>query len=910
MEDSRGVKWLASDGGLIRIIGKDIKVLTVKEGLQETVVLGVFEGFNNEIWYCTIGGYIGYLRNDSLFKIPVINQKLQALMTQKSSVTHLGFDQNKTFVALNYHKLIEIDGKADCIKTQLLADTMNAHFIIYPKGQAILHWPKSAQLINTTTIEISDAGMPSYNFKLQDKGLFSPRLLKKKDQDYFFSLGTKVFQFNQYNIKSFEFKTQIIALTLLEDGKVLVGCVNEGMYILDGSKVFHLPNFKYSVSSLFLDSENTIWISTLEDGLYCVKHINTHVNFQTPNVIKAFTSNPYQLEYILDYHYVMSANNDTLCKLQDFQKTGRIYDKTDAIIKNSKKQVVSMLAVDMPVWDGSSNIVPQLAYKFYPISNQYFFKLNVNKFHLLNANLEVLDSINIRDKPVMVIFPDTNTVLVAYYGGLYKAVFHNGKFKVHGNIYTKRVVCMDTIGQNFIIGTADNGIKIIDRNGKVIRELPQFPMRVEQITHYQNYLITHSKKNLYLYNLLDNSMKIFNQNNLIPFSNINFLKVLKDTVWLANNRSVIAIPILDLVHYQPKLKITCQYDLKARGEYQFKMTKGSDQHLKINIQNYSTKAFSSSLYFITILHNNKVYRVDSTERLEYEAILPHGQYKIMVQAIDKLSGCRSNSVVLKFNIPKSFYETWWFIFLTVLLAIALVYIIFKWRINRVRRIEKEKRDILSKVILLEAESLQSQMNPHFIFNAINSIQEFILRSDTIKAQSYLADFAKLIRLVLNHNRLKKVTLADEISLLELYVKLESLRLKSTIKLEIQPKNNIDVDQVLLPAMLLQPIIENAIWHGLKQSNNEKEIVIKFEWLQDKLHICILDNGIGILDKQKIYQSHALNIIKKRLTILNDKDEGTFSIQNRTDTTGVEVNLVLPMLEKTKDYGSEQYRIEK
>ncbi len=909
VEDSRGVKWLASDGGLIKIIGKDIKVLTVKDGLQETVVLGVFEGFNDEIWYCTMGGYIGYFRNDSLFSLPRSNQQLQALMKQKLAVTHFGFDQNKTFLTLNHRELVEIDSKSDRIKAQLLVDSFNAQFIIYPKGQAILFYPNSAQLINTANIKISDAGKPTYSLKLQEEGLFTPRLLTKREQNYFFSIGTKLFRFKDNVIKSFELNAQIIALTTLVDGKVFVGCL-DGIRLIIGDNVFHMPDFKYSVSSLFFDSENTLWISTLEDGLYFVKDTKTKLNFQTKNVIRAFTSNPKQLEYVLDYHHVLSATNDTVYKLYSYKMSQRIYDKTDVLINNRNRQVVSMLAYDMPEWDGKTDLVPQLAYKFYPITTRTFLNLSVNKLTLLNADLKKVDSINLRDKPVSALFPDTNTALVAYYGGLYKAVFHNGKFQKHGDIYDKRVVCMDTIGQYFIIGTADYGVKMMDVNGKLIRNLPQFPMRVEQIKHYQNYIIAHSKKNLYLFNLLNNTIKIFNQNNLIPFSNINFLKVLKDTVWLANNRSVIAMPIEDLIQYQPKLKINCQFDLKTFSVYNFQITKGSDQYLKIDIQNYSTKAFSSSQYFITTIRNNEFYKIDSTERLTFETILPHGQYNIMVQAIDKSTRSKSNSVVLNFNIPKVFYETWWFIALVILFNVMFIYLVIKWRISNVRRIEKEKRDILSKVTLLEAESLQSQMNPHFIFNAINSIQEFILRNDIIKAQSYLADFAKLIRLVLNHNRLKKVTLADEVSLLELYVKLESLRLKSSIRLKIQPKKNIDLNEILLPAMLLQPIIENAIWHGLKQSTKEKEIVIKFELQLDKLHICILDNGIGIQNMQKIYQSHALNIIKKRLEILNAKAEGVFSIKNREDATGVEVNLILPLIEKIKEHGSEQYRIEK
>lgn len=218
-------------------------------------------------------------------------------------------------------------------------------------------------------------------------------------------------------------------------------------------------------------------------------------------------------------------------------------------------------------------------------------------------------------------------------------------------------------------------------------------------------------------------------------------------------------------------------------------------------------------------------------------------------------------------------------------------------IRRIKKRELQKRNLVLKMADLEAKALQGQMNPHFIFNAVNSVQDFILSRRTDEAHMFLSTFAKLIRMVLEHNRKKNVSIDEEISLIRLYVSIEEHRLNDKISLQIDFENEIDTDNILIPSMLLQPLIENAIWHGLKKNTGEKIIAIRFTANNDLLHISIRDNGQGLHDAQRMHQSVGLDIVKERIRLSFQKDPTFefFSLQNRADGPGVAVQIILPLL---------------
>lgn len=206
--------------------------------------------------------------------------------------------------------------------------------------------------------------------------------------------------------------------------------------------------------------------------------------------------------------------------------------------------------------------------------------------------------------------------------------------------------------------------------------------------------------------------------------------------------------------------------------------------------------------------------------------------------------------------------------------------------------------------LLALKSLRSQMNPHFIFNALNSVNSFIATNDERTANKYLSDFSHLMRSVLENSEEDFIPLKKEIELLDLYTKLEHFRFQDKFDYSIKVDESIDVDEFQIPPMLLQPYIENAVWHGLRYKTEKGHLNIEIlPKSKDEIAIVITDDGIGRerskalkTANQKKQNSKGMNNIKKRVAILNEmyKDKVDVTIEDFQDLTDVGTKVVVTL----------------
>ena len=205
--------------------------------------------------------------------------------------------------------------------------------------------------------------------------------------------------------------------------------------------------------------------------------------------------------------------------------------------------------------------------------------------------------------------------------------------------------------------------------------------------------------------------------------------------------------------------------------------------------------------------------------------------------------------------------------------------------------------------MLALKSLRTQMNPHFIFNALNSVNSFIAMSDERAANKYLSEFSQLMRSVLENSEEDFIPLSKEIELLELYVKLEHFRFKDKFEYSVTVDETLQLSEFVIPPMLLQPYVENAVWHGLRYKEEKGQLDIKFTQVDSEtVTISISDNGIGRkkskllkTENQKKQKSQGMGNIQKRITILNDmyKDKVDVRVQNMFDNEeGTQVLLTL------------------
>ncbi|MEM7102538.1 MAG: tetratricopeptide repeat protein [Bacteroidota bacterium] len=195
--------------------------------------------------------------------------------------------------------------------------------------------------------------------------------------------------------------------------------------------------------------------------------------------------------------------------------------------------------------------------------------------------------------------------------------------------------------------------------------------------------------------------------------------------------------------------------------------------------------------------------------------------------------------------------------------------------------EKQESEFNEKISRLKMQALQAQMNPHFIFNSMNAIQQFITTNDSESAMLYLSSFARLIRLIFEYSQRTSISLSDEIEFLKLYLKLENLRFKNKIEVNLSLSSEIDKENTKVPPLLVQPLIENAFKHGLMHKASGGKLEITFYQKGEMLVCSVEDNGVGRTQASKLgswrpkeYRSSGLKIINERLELLNGVENDT------------------------------------
>ncbi len=285
--------------------------------------------------------------------------------------------------------------------------------------------------------------------------------------------------------------------------------------------------------------------------------------------------------------------------------------------------------------------------------------------------------------------------------------------------------------------------------------------------------------------------------------------------------------------------------------------------------------------------------------------LPFGEYTFLLKASNKDGVWTSDPVSFSFEITPPFYLTTWFIIGCVILFIILIIVIYRWR--RSVAAEKERTQQLeyqSRLLSLEQQTLNASMNRHFIFNALNSIQYYINRQDRLAANSYLSSFAKLIRKNLDSSQSNNVLLSEELERLKLYLKLENMRFTDKFEYDLNIGEDVHPETLEIPAMLLQPYVENSIWHGILPKKEPGKIKIDVSRQNnDELLFVIEDNGIGIEQSKKMkgvsssdHISQGMNITKNRLDLIRKMKKqnvfvnGPYELKEGGDVLGTRVEI--------------------
>jgi len=323
---------------------------------------------------------------------------------------------------------------------------------------------------------------------------------------------------------------------------------------------------------------------------------------------------------------------------------------------------------------------------------------------------------------------------------------------------------------------------------------------------------------------------------------------------------------------------------------------------------YGNPEENQHLFMLAGLDN--IWHKAGEEKTAYYYNVPPGHYVFRIKAANSDGVWAEKAIMVVIDPP--WWRSWWAYLLFALLSGTLIYAFILYRVNKIR---VQHEIILQKhrAAELETQALRAQMNPHFIFNCLNAINGFILVNDSEVAADYLTKFSRLIRMVLNNSQHKLISLDEELETLGLYLHMESLRFKDNFSYKVNCDDTIDASSIFIPPMLLQPFIENAIWHGLVHKDGNGELLIDLRFEENILYCTITDNGVGrkkaALLKSKSSEknkSMGLKITRDRMALMSRDLNGQcfFEINDLEDEWGNATGTSVSLKIKTRDTPTE------
>ncbi len=396
------------------------------------------------------------------------------------------------------------------------------------------------------------------------------------------------------------------------------------------------------------------------------------------------------------------------------------------------------------------------------------------------------------------------------------------------------------------VATRNSGI-LVFKGDKLVRQITEeeglLSNNIIHLREERGWIYFSTSKGIQRYHHQTGTFQVLNQANGLNANNIIDFEVTKNHIWVItpgglqrisktvfNSREVVPVLIWDDVFANDSLPV-----------------RGQDPHLAFNENKLYFEFHANAFHHRgTLEYQYKLSGVqESWQPLEFAqhsavfSALSPGTYTFMARAKNE-SGVFSNEISQTFTIDPPYWETWWFYLICTLVVILIFILLFRLRL----RIVKKRLIIERELKVSEIKAIKAQMNPHFVFNALNSLQDLVMQEDIRATNIYLTRFAELMRGTLELSGQQFIPLEKELEMLELYLQLEKLRFGDEFRYTIDLNLKKTPSEYLIPAMLLQPYVENAVKHGLLHKENDKQLSISFNDTNEGFKCEITDNGIG------------------------------------------------------------------
>ncbi|MBL7700915.1 MAG: histidine kinase [Ferruginibacter sp.] len=898
---------MGHDKGLSRYDGNSFTHYTAASQ-QGKSISNIME-YNGSVWCQDFSGNFYYTHNDSLVK----ETNFKSIGTYSPA----GIINNRLLAVVNYDSIRVYDATtrkqaAFVLNGGRMPGVLhNGSQLYFITGNRLLLFNGSS----ITAVNSFTGAMPNLFF-----------LTQIKNSIYGFTSSSYPYIY-RINGSSFQ------PVTVLKPGLVIhdVTIIDEEIWVSTSSGAYcfdasfnplyngHCFFAEHSLSKVMKDKENNYWFGTLNKGVLVVPDINTKIYRYGNENITALSRYKNTSEILAgtssNLIFSFNSNTEKINTLVSNEIKGEVfslyYDADQnsivscgnkvSVYKNEQKVKEETIAgkIICAVNNGSYAVAYASGVLFFPRAGN---ALSLPSYFPVTTDSSSHRTILIQGYRGRCVFYDTasQTLYTGTAAGLqYFSPKGNGFILLtNKHIYASAITM---VNNSLYAATFTDGLVKV-QDGKAIsvnKNQPAVLNTIYKLVPQNNFLWLTGDEQIQRLNTIDNTVTSYTAADGMPTAEIKDIVVQAGNVFVATSDGLVVFaenknstnnvrPGLLLNRFWVNDKLVQLTDnLQLRS---------AQNNIQINFSVLAFKGNAAAVVQYCINKGGWQQLAKNSRSLQLASLSP-GKYVIEIKAFNEDGVAAAKTLVVQFTIAAPFYKQPWFIIAIAVLLFGSMYIYFRQRLQN----EKKNNELLAQKMELEQElhqsmlaSIKSQMNPHFLFNALNTIQSYIYTNEKENASQYLGKFSELTRMILNMSNKEKVSLADEIKTLQLYLELEQLRFEEKLNYSITVDKELSTETFLIPSMLVQPYVENAIKHGLMHQKNKWQLHIDFTQKQNAVEITIDDNGVGRQaseainrQKTKTHQSFASNANQKRLAILNKGLKQAIALQviDKKDANG-------------------------
>lgn len=931
LQDSKGYIWIGTDAGVSRFDGHYFRNYTIDDGLPDNQILQIKEDRVGRIWFLSFSGklsfhYNGKIHNEAnsqLIRLLKLNEIIVSLFEDNKGRIWFGTNKNLLYMydGKRLVKFVSKNIRKQFINASVQQDqhgniwVISQHVSMLYKNRDFYEVPSMPQPISYRTIHNDHA---SKLFYLDVKGLktttndfkgldfnIPAEMLKDRlgfiyanENELWLSNNEGVFEFRKGKA-SRQYLHNIPTSQVIKDrDKNMWFTTSNGLYMLPSEENrMYIADQNQGLTSNYIksiakDKQDRLWLG-LDRGMINILDIKKSTITKIKLSKLATNNNIKQLLLDTTRGYMFFSTNQTLGRI------GNIYSgraNTDLLQENSK----SILAIK------NFSLSPKNELAIATASGVFLIDDPLRKFQF-NA-LKIKNGLNFYNNRAFAVFYSKNgTLWFSNTEGLTATGIGNLISAADRNYFKeKRINDIKELGNGLIVVATDGfGLAYI-QNGKIIRKLTIKDGLADNIckklfvdgSHL--WVITNSGINNLCLDGSHPEVQGYEYTNALLKNDVNDLFIAKDTAYFATNNGLVYFlkKGIEKKNKAPMVLVSSVLSNSNILEVADSLSALDPYRNNITFIYSAVDYQNQDLLYRYRLKPEDNWTETRNRRLEFSSLSP-GDYTFEVSS--KTNNTEwSDPSRIRFKLEEHFWQRNWFILILLIAASFTFYkiavIITKWQKNQ----EQKQLVLKHKILILEQRALLAMMNPHFIFNVMNSIQYYINTKDTSSANKVLTGFARLIRKNLEICTKSFISIEEELEYLTLYLGLEKKRFGDKFNYTIKIDPAIDKEELFIPSMLLQPYVENAIWHGIMPKETGGNIEITMEAIdQEFLLIYIIDDGVGIDNsmqfKREHHSSKGMNLTQERVNLLN-QIESIFiqiSISQRGDM-GTIVTIQVPI----------------